>query len=107
MTYKLILTTCPDLTSAHSIAEGLVKLEIAACVNILPTIISIYKWQNNIEQSAESQLFIKTNESNWPKVESYIKTNHPYDVPELIELDISNGSPEYFSWMDNNLQQGE
>lgn len=107
MTYKLILTTCPDLTSAHTIAEDLVKLEIAACVNILPTIVSVYKWQDKVEQSAECQLFIKTNEINWSKVESYIKDQHPYDVPELIQIDISNGSSEYFSWMQNNLQKGE
>jgi periplasmic divalent cation tolerance protein len=107
MTYKLILTTCPDLTSAHTIAEGLVKLDIAACVNILPTVVSIYKWQGEVEQSAECQLFIKTNEINWSKVESYLQDNHPYDVPEIIQIDISNGSTEYFSWMQNNLQQGE
>lgn len=107
MTYKLILTTCPDLTCAHTLAEGLIERNIAACVNILPAMVSVYKWQGNIEQAAESQLFIKTNESNWSKVESYIQQHHPYDVPEIIEIDISNGSSEYFSWMQNNLQQGE
>ena len=107
MTYKLILTTCPDLTSAHSIAEELVKQEIAACVNILPNMVSIYKWQGKVEQAAECQLFIKTNDINWPKVESYINTHHPYDVPDIIQLDISNGSSEYLSWMQQNLQQGE
>lgn len=107
MTYKLVLTTCPDLASAHTIAEELVQLNYAACVNIIPTVVSVYKWQGKLEQSSECQLIIKSDEINWPNVASYINKHHPYDVPELIQLDISNASPEYLSWMGENLQQGK
>lgn len=100
--YKLVLTTCPDLPTAHDIAERLVKADLAACVSFVPAIISIYKWQGELEQSQETQLFIKTVERNIAEIESTLSEHHPYDVPEFVVIDIDSGSDAYLSWISEN-----
>mgnify|MGYP000636574939 CR=1 FL=1 len=105
MTYKLVLTTSPDLPTAHLLAEGLVEKKLAACVNIIPSIVSIYKWQGEVEQSQESQLIVKTVERNLPDIDSFIKQHHPYDIPELLVLDITDGSENYLNWLNTELSQ--
>lgn len=101
--FKLVLSTCPDLPTAHQIAEGLLDNQLAACVNILPSVVSLYKWQGKLEQSMECQLIIKTDERNWPELQSYIVKHHPYEVPEILKLDIADGNPSYLSWLQQNL----
>ena len=103
MSFKFVLNTCPDLATAHTIAEELLELNLAACVNLIPNVVSLYKWQGKIEQSAEVQLFIKTDERKWPELRSYIEQNHPYDVPEILALDITDGNQSYFAWLSKNL----
>jgi len=103
MKNKLVLSTAPDLPTAHTLAEGLIEKKLAACVNILPAIVSIYKWQGNVEQSQECQLIIKTNEIKLADIESFIQQNHPYDVPEVIALDIADGSKNYLDWVNQEL----
>ena len=107
MSFKFVLTTCPDLPSAHTIAEGLLESNLAACVTLLPNMVSLYKWQGKIEQSAEVQLFIKTDEINYPKVESYVCQHHPFEVPEVIALDIQQGHGAYLNWLAEHLSTGE
>ena len=106
MSAKIILTTCPDLPTAHLLAEGLVEQDLAACVNIIPAIVSLYKWEGKMEQSQETQLIIKSVERNFPLIESFITQNHPYDVPELLEIDVSKGSSSYLQWLETSSQQG-
>ena len=105
MTFKLVLTTSPDLPTAHTLAEGLIENKLAACVNILPAIVSIYKWQGKLEQSQECQLIIKTAERKMPEIHSFIKQHHPYDVPELLALDINQGGDEYLNWLNAELSE--
>ena len=105
MSFKFVLSTCPDLASAHTIAEGLLEHDLAACINLIPNVVSLYKWQGKVEQSAEVQLFIKTDERNWPELQSFIVQNHPYDVPEVIALDLTDGNPSYLSWLTENLKK--
>jgi periplasmic divalent cation tolerance protein len=100
MTHKLVLTTCPDIPSAHTLAEGLIELNLAACVNLLPAVVSIYKWQDKVEQNQEVQLFIKTAERKVTELISYIENHHSYDVPECIVVDITSGSERYLKWLD-------
>lgn len=107
MTFKFVLSTCPDLPTAHTIAEELLNQELAACVNLIPNVVSLYKWQGEIEQSAEVQLFIKTDEINLPKVESLVCQLHPYEVPEIIALDITQGHSGYLDWLASSLNKGE
>lgn len=107
MSFKFVLTTCPDLPTAHTIAEGLLERDLAACINLIPNMVSLYKWQGKVEQSAEVQLFIKTDEINYPEVESYVCQHHPYEVPEIIALDITQGHGAYLTWLAENLSTGE
>ena len=106
MVYKLILTTTPDLPTAHMIAEGLLERKLAACVNIIPSVVSLYRWQGKIEQSQESQLIIKSDERKVAQIDSFIQQQHPYDVPEMLVLDIHGGSHAYLHWLTQELDEG-
>ena len=77
----LILTNCPDEESANAIALALVESKLAACVNILPRMQSIYRWQGVVESATEIPLFIKSTVTNYPALEAAIRERHPYDVP--------------------------
>ena len=95
----LILTNCPDETSANQIARQLVESRLAACVNILPRVQSIYHWQGNIESAAEIPLLIKSTAAAYPALEQAIATLHPYDTPEIIAIPICQGLPAYLNWI--------
>lgn len=101
--YRLVLCTCPDHHTATSIARNLIDLSAAACVNILPAMTSIYRWQGRVEESTEHMIIIKTNKENYPELENILKQLHPYDVPEILAVDIADGLPEYLLWLDGSL----
>jgi periplasmic divalent cation tolerance protein len=98
--YQIFLCTCPDKDSAEKIAHLLVTEKLAACVNILPGITSIYLWHGQIESAQEHLLLIKANKSCYQAIETTIKKHHPYELPEIIAVPIENGSPEYLHWID-------
>jgi periplasmic divalent cation tolerance protein len=95
----LILTNMPDAQSAHALARRLVELKLAACVNILPCVHSIYRWQGAIEEANEITVMIKTTHVRYAEIESAIKENHPYQVPEIIALPVVEGLPAYLGWI--------
>jgi periplasmic divalent cation tolerance protein len=95
----LILTNCPDEATANTIALALVESKLAACVNILPAVQSIYRWQGVVESATEITLFIKSTASNYPALEAAICERHPYEVPEIIVLPIQAGLPAYLNWV--------
>lgn len=95
----LILTNCPDEESAKAIALALVESKLAACVNILPCVQSIYRWQGVVESATEIPLFIKSTATNYPALEAAIRERHPYDLPEIIALPIQAGLPAYLNWV--------
>ena len=95
----LILTNCPDEESANAIALALVESRLAACVNILPRVQSLYRWQGVIESATEIPLLIKSTASNYPALEALIRERHPHDVPEIIALPITQGLPAYLTWL--------
>lgn len=95
----LILTNCPDEESANAIALALVESKLAACVNILPRVQSIYRWQGVVESATEIPLFFKSTVTNYPALEAAIRERHPYDVPEIIALPIQAGLPAYLNWV--------
>ncbi|MDD5323292.1 MAG: divalent-cation tolerance protein CutA [Methylococcales bacterium] len=99
--YQIILCTCPDQNTAESIARLLVKDKLAACVNILPSITSIYTWHEQIESAQEHLLLIKANKTCYQMIEKKIKKQHPYEIPEIIAVPIENGLPEYLHWIDS------
>lgn len=99
MSTLLVLTNCSDETSANAIALAVVEARLAACVNILPRIQSIYRWQGKVESASEIPLLIKTTADNYPALESAIRAQHPYEIPEIIALPIERGLPAYLNWV--------
>jgi periplasmic divalent cation tolerance protein len=97
--FCLVLTTLPDADIAAKLARNLVEARLAACVNILPSCQSIYRWQGKVHEEGEIPLVIKTTVALYPAVETYLRQNHPYDLPEIIVLDIAQGLPEYLRWI--------
>lgn len=100
-TALIAFCSCPDRATAERLAQGMVAAELAACVNILPDIRSVYRWQGRVEQADEVQLFIKTCRAAWPRLEQFIQQEHPYEVAELIGVPITAGLPAYLTWLEN------
>jgi len=96
----VIMTTCPDAESADRLSRGLVEGRLAACVNLLPEVGSVYRWQGAIERSRETLLFIKTTRGRYAAVEAFIRALHPYELPEVIAVPIERGSAAYISWLE-------
>ena len=98
-THQLILTTCPDSETAEAIATLLVDNELAACVNILPGVRSVYRWQGQRHIETEQLLLIKACASAYTDIEAAIHEHHPYDLPEIIAITIDKGLPDYLAWI--------
>jgi periplasmic divalent cation tolerance protein len=95
----LVLTSLPDAALAASLARRLVEQRLAACVNTLPGVKSVYRWQGTIEEASETCLLIKSTQAAYPQLEAAIKAAHPYDLPEIIALPIVAGWPAYLDWI--------
>ena len=97
---RIVLSTAGSEQEAHKIAHILVKRRLAACVNILPQIQSIYRWKGEIESAQEWLLLIKTRADKFPAVRDAIGELHSYEVPECIVVEIEDGSLRYLQWLD-------
>ncbi|QDD62821.1 divalent-cation tolerance protein CutA [Herbaspirillum seropedicae] len=95
----LVLANLPDQALAERIADALVEQGLAACVNILPPVKSVYRWQGKVQRDTEVPVFIKTTQACYQALEQVILQAHPYDVPEIIALPITAGLPAYLAWM--------
>ena len=95
----LVLTNCPDEETANAIALAVVEAKLAACVNILPRVQSIYRWQGIVESATEIPLFIKSTAAHYPALEKLIASLHPAEIPEIIALPIAQGLPAYLNWV--------
>ena len=102
--YLIVLCTCPETDSAKQIAHELVHKKLAACVNILPGLTSVYNWQGIVESSSEVQLIIKTEAKKFDALSELINSIHPYDVPEIIALNIQQGDSNYLNWITESLK---
>jgi periplasmic divalent cation tolerance protein len=100
---QLVLCTCPDQDSAQTIAEQLVDQSLAACVNILPGIKSIYSWRGKRETAQEQLLVIKTTKNAYGTLEKVIIGLHPYELPEIIAVNIENGNANYLKWISDGI----
>lgn len=100
----LVYTTIDSLKKAEDISQGLLESGLCACINLLPQMTSFYKWQGHLEKSQESVLLIKTSQSNYKQVESYIKKKHPYDCPAIFFLKIDQMEDDYKKWFLGNLK---
>ena len=86
------------------IAEALVAEQLAACVNIIPAVQSVYRWQGAVEQEEELLLLIKTSDTVWSLLQEHILALHPYELPEIISVPIQDGHSNYLNWIINNLK---
>ncbi len=102
--YIQITTTVPKLNNAKEISDRILNEKLAACVQILGPIKSIYWWKNKIEKKEEWLCIIKTRNKLFKIIERFIKNIHPYEVPEIISTPIINGSYEYLSWINNEVK---
>ena len=100
---RIALCTVPDETTAGQIANTLVSEKLAACVNIIPSVVSVYRWKDAVEHGQELLLLIKTSASVWPLLETRILELHPYELPEIIAVPIHSGQTDYIQWIKNNL----
>ena len=94
-----VFCTCPDPATARRLAGGLVERRMAACVNILPEIRSIYRWQGETCDDAEVLMIVKTTRGSYAGLERWLLANHPYDVPEVLALPVAAGSRDYLGWV--------
>ncbi|HET7889915.1 MAG TPA: divalent-cation tolerance protein CutA [Candidatus Sulfotelmatobacter sp.] len=96
---RIVLSTAGSEDEARMIAHDLVEQRLAACVNIIPRIESIYRWKDRVESSQEYLLLIKTSAERFPRVRDAIRELHSYELPECIAISIEEGSPEYLQWL--------
>ena len=95
----LVVTNCPDDAAADRIALALVEQRLAACVNRLASVESVYRWRGRVERATEVPLLIKTTRERYGELEQAIRQMHPYDVPEIIALPIELGHAAYLRWI--------
>ncbi len=93
------LCTCPSQAVAEEIASTLIERGVAACINIIPAVTSIYKWQGKLEKEHETLMLIKTDQSRYPDLEQTLATLHPYELPEIIAVPVEQGLTGYLNWV--------
>lgn len=96
---QLILSTCPDTEVAERIADALVDQRLAACVNLVPGLRSVYRWKGQRERAEEVLLIIKSRTQDYSAVEEALRALHPYELPEIIAVPVSAGLPAYLAWL--------
>ncbi len=99
MDTRLVFCTFPDTTTAQTLARQLVEQRLAACVNLLPPMLSVYRWQGQVEQAQEVQVLIKTCADRLDALTAAIVRLHPYELPEIIAISPSAGLPAYLDWI--------
>jgi periplasmic divalent cation tolerance protein len=95
----VVLCTCPDDSVAKKLAGGLVEQRLAACVNVLPGIRSIYRWQGRVQDDGEVLMVIKSSQETYAALERWLSEQHPYELPEIIALPVERGLPGYLEWV--------
>jgi len=100
----IVLTTCGSASDAEALAQALVEQRLAACVNVLPGIASIYRWDNRVQRDRESLLVIKTTTERFEAVERTIQVRSTYDLPEVLAIAAERGSAAYLEWLGDAVQ---
>ena len=104
MTDKVIVyTTCAGAVEAEKLARHLIESRLAACVNVIPSVVSYYRWKGKVESSGEAVLMIKTARALVDTVRGALEKTHSYELPELLAVPIVDGSANYLAWMENEI----
>ena len=102
---RIVLSTAGSEDEAQKIARYLVENRLAACVNIVPRVESIYRWEGKIESSRECLIVIKTVSDNFPAIRDAILELHSYDLPECVAIAVDDGSAAYLEWVDQSVRE--
>ena len=100
----LVLTNMPDRASAEKLAALLIEQRLAACVNLLAPCDSVYRWRGEIQRDEEHPLLIKTTQERYAELETSIRANHPYELPEIIAVSIVQGLSAYLQWVESETR---
>ncbi len=98
--HRIVFCTVPDTEIGGRLAEALVEEGLAACVNLLPGLISVYRWEGKLQRDAEALLLIKTRADRFAQLAERIRELHPYELPEIVAVPLTEGLPEYLDWID-------
>ena len=101
----VVLTTAPNSGEAERLARLIVEARLGACVQILPKMTSIYFWEGEVQTEPEHLLLIKTLEEKFGDLSEFIRSNHSYEVPEIVAIDAAKVSDDYLRWMTTELQR--
>ena len=105
MTDKIVIfSSCPSAEEAEKVARGLVEKRLAACVTVVPGARSIYRWKGAIEETSEYVLLIKSRRGLFAQLKEELSAMHSYEVPEILALQVVEGSPSYIDWIDKELK---
>ena len=99
----VVLVTCPTPAVGRRLARELVRLRLAACVNVLPGVESVFRWQGKVDRSREALLVIKTTRARLARLTRTVVALHPYDLPEVIALPLIAGHPPYLRWVASSV----
>ncbi len=102
---RIVLTTAGSEEEARKIARHLVENRLAACVNIVPQVESIYRWEGKVDSSREWLLLVKTSQERFPAVREAIRELHSYELPECVVINIEDGSSNYLDWLADSVQE--
>ncbi|HKJ93732.1 MAG TPA: divalent-cation tolerance protein CutA [Longimicrobiales bacterium] len=102
---RLVLVTAPDLEVAERLVTALVEERVAACGNIVPGLVSIYRWHGAVERAAETLIVLKTMDATVPALLQRVGTLHPYEVPEMLVVPVEGGHAPYLDWLAENVDQ--
>ena len=101
---RIVFVTAPDEATARGIASALVEERLAACVNVVPGLTSIYRWEGRVVEDAEALLIVKTTEEALGALEARVRELHPYEVPEVVAVPVEGGSEHYLAWVKESVK---
>ena len=100
---RVVLVTAPSPDVGAALGRALVDERLAACVNVIPGLTSIYRWQGRREEASECLLLIKTDDTRYAELERRVLELHPYTVPEVLALPVERGAPAYMEWLRDSV----
>jgi len=100
---RIVLTTAPDEEVARSLARGLVERRLAACVNVLPRVTSVFRWEGELREEGEVLLVVKSTAARVEEIEAWLVEAHPYDVPECVSLAAASVEARYLKWLEGEI----